>query len=49
MLQEEASGKALPCESEAEATGSFERVVLAGIPSFPRPEGAEDLGGLVWC
>lgn len=45
MLQDEASGKALPCESEAEATGSFERVVLAGIPSFPRPEGAEDLGG----
>lgn len=31
------------CESEGEATGSFERVVLAGIPSFPRPEGAEDL------
>lgn len=32
------------CESKGEATGSFERVVLAGIPSFPRPEDAEDLG-----
>lgn len=25
---------------------SFERVVLAGIPSFPRPEGAEDFWGV---
>lgn len=29
---------------KGEATGSFERVVLVGIPSFPRPEDAEDLG-----
>lgn len=32
------------CASEGKATGSFERIVLAGIPSFPRPVDAEDLG-----